>query len=114
MTRTFHSGVLGIAILVVIGLLLGAANAWGEHGYCPAQFPKVIGCVISAREGLAGGLFGAGGALFAARIAWAAIQDQIIEAKILATSREREALGAATTILREEFLELFNEVWRAV
>jgi hypothetical protein len=49
----------------------------GNGGSCHWAFPKWFGCVLSAHEGLAGGLIGAAGALVAAWIAWSAVQQQI-------------------------------------
>ena len=42
-----------------------------------SQWPKYIGCAAAAHEGLAGGLVGAAGALFAAWLAFDAIQEQL-------------------------------------
>jgi hypothetical protein len=42
-----------------------------------SQWPKYIGCTMAAHEGLAGGLLGAAGALFAAWLAFDAIQEQL-------------------------------------
>lgn len=44
---------------------------------CPLQFPKWFGCALANHEGLAGGLIGAGGALFAGWLAWNAALRQI-------------------------------------
>ena len=42
-----------------------------------SRWPKYIGCAAAAHEGLAGGLVGAAGALFAAWLAFDAIQEQL-------------------------------------
>jgi hypothetical protein len=42
-----------------------------------SQWPKYIGCAAAVHEGLAGGFVGAAGALFAAWLAFDAIQQQL-------------------------------------
>jgi hypothetical protein len=44
-----------------------------------SQWPRYLGCAMTAHEGLAGGLIGAAGALFAAWLAFDAIQEQILK-----------------------------------
>jgi hypothetical protein len=44
---------------------------------CGVQFPKWLGCVVANHESLSGSLLTAGGALFAAWVAWNAVRDQI-------------------------------------
>ncbi len=70
----FVALVLGLWLFVYLVL---AFAQWGSAGSCHWAFPKWFGCVLSAHEGLAGGLVGASGALIAARIAWMAVQEQI-------------------------------------
>jgi hypothetical protein len=84
----------------LIALLLGlpvftfstlALTQLGNGGSCHWAFPKWFGCVLSAHEGLAGGLIGASGALVAAWIAWSAIQQQINAERERATADRIEA-----------------------
>src|SRR5262249_23479090 len=56
---------------------------------CGWQFPKWFGCVLHAHENLAAGLIGAAGALFAAWIAWTAVQRQLKEQERQARIVER-------------------------
>jgi hypothetical protein len=66
---TFRRG-LGVAvvILAVAYAIMLFANVWplDPDEQCPWVFPKVMSCVLAVRENLAGGVLGAGGALFAA------------------------------------------------
>jgi hypothetical protein len=64
---------LGLAAYAVIAF----ANLWPLDRQCDWQLPKVLSCLLGARENLAGGVIGAAGALMAAFLAWAAIQKQI-------------------------------------
>ena len=48
-----------------------------------SQWPIYLGCAVAAHEGLAGGLFGAAGALFAAWLAFTAVMEQIAAEKQL-------------------------------
>jgi hypothetical protein len=65
---------LGVAYAVML-----FANAWPPNieQQCAWQFPKLLSCVLGMRENLAGGTVGAAGALFAAWVAWRAIQRQL-------------------------------------
>lgn len=54
-----------------------ALAQWGSGSSCHWQFPKWFGCVLNDHDSLAAGLIGAAGALFAAWIAWTAVQRQI-------------------------------------
>jgi hypothetical protein len=65
---------LGLPLFVFLNLALAQ---WGSGGSCHWQFPKWFGCVLHAHDSLAAGLIGAAGALFAAWIAWTAVQHQI-------------------------------------
>jgi hypothetical protein len=67
-----------------------APNVW------QSQWPRYIGCAMAAHEGLAGGVVGAAGALFAAWLAFAGIQEQLAAeaertANRLAAEAERTA-----------------------
>jgi hypothetical protein len=81
-------------ILFVVGLfaILAITDQWmisKTIETCPAQFPKWIGCVLANHENLSGSLITAGGALFAAWIAWHAVMDQIESDKAMARNAER-------------------------
>jgi hypothetical protein len=79
------SVILGVAYLIML-----FANVWplnSETQQCPWQFPKILSCILGTN--LAGGVLGAGGALFAAWIAWMAVQRQIEEQQRQARVVER-------------------------
>jgi hypothetical protein len=72
----------GIIVALLLGLaayaVMALANVWPYDRQCDWQLPKVLSCLLGARENLAGGLIGAAGALMAAWLAWGAIQKQIV------------------------------------
>jgi hypothetical protein len=72
---------VGLTVLTVVILAFVDATAMEDAKRCApsiwqSQWPKYIGCAAAAHEGLAGGLVGAAGALFAAWLAFDAIQEQ--------------------------------------
>lgn len=122
-------GVFGGLTLIVISLLAFA------HTYAPiksdarcfetvlnAQFPKWVGCAMAAHEGLAGGLIGFAGAIFAAWLAYSAVQDQLrnaneqlraaekwrAEERINEAARDVRTLNAAQNYL-SSFVRRFPE-----
>jgi hypothetical protein len=93
---------IGLAVIVI--LILAFAHAGAPQAtpnlskrcfetFGTAQWPKWIGCAMAAHESLAAGLVGAAGALFAAWLAYSAVQRQ------LAQQRRATTLNIAT---REE------------
>lgn len=64
-------------IIVVIVTIMLVANIAPYDRQCAWAFPKIVSCLLSARETLVAGLSAAGGALFAAWAAWSAVRDQI-------------------------------------
>ena len=66
-----------------------ALAQWGSGRSCHWQFFKWFGCVLHDHESLAAGLIGAAGALFAAWIAWTAVQRQLEEQQRQARIVER-------------------------
>jgi hypothetical protein len=95
-TRT----IVGIGLIAVVIAALGFAHAWylpKEDGgprcfetFAQSQFPKWLGCAMAMHENLAGGLVGAAGALFAAWIAFTAVQRQIEEETARFTTQMQE------------------------
>jgi hypothetical protein len=65
--------------LPLFTFLVLALAQWGSGSSCGWQFPKWFGCVLHDHESLTAGLIGAAGALFAAWIAWTAVQRQLEE-----------------------------------
>jgi hypothetical protein len=77
---------LALIILVSLAVLVAADASMIKDGAqrCGAIFPKWLGCVVANHEDLSGSLIAAGGALFAAWVAWHAVMDQIESDKELA------------------------------
>jgi hypothetical protein len=84
----WREGAVLLALILVSLAVLAAADAGmiekDSAQRCAAQFPKWLGCVVANHENLAGSLIAVGGALFAARVAWHAVMDQIESDKELA------------------------------
>ena len=78
-TILFRSiGVLALMWMAVYGILI-FSNLWQQEvDQCKWVFPKILSCLLTKNDGLAGGLIGAGGTIFAGWLAWAAIQEQIV------------------------------------
>jgi len=71
------AGILCV-IWISIYLILLYSNLWQPNDQrCKWVFPKITSCVLTKHEGLAGGLIGGGSAIFAAWLAWTAIQRQL-------------------------------------
>ena len=90
-----------LLLLFVLLFLVLALAQWGSGSSCHWQFPKWFGCVLEAHDSLAAGLIGAGGALFAAWIAWTAVQHQINAERERATADRVEAEQLLSTELSE-------------
>jgi hypothetical protein len=90
----WREGAVLLALIILVSLVvLAAADAWmiikDGAQRCGAQFPKWLGCVVANHESLSGSLITAGGALFAAWVAWHAVMDQIDSDKELARDTVR-------------------------
>jgi anti-sigma factor RsiW len=79
-----------ICLAVIVILILAFAHAGALQAtpdlskrcfetFGTAQWPKWIGCAMAAHETLAAGLVGAAGALFAAWLAYSAVQRQLAQ-----------------------------------
>jgi hypothetical protein len=66
-----------LLVVVFIYAVLFLANAWPDGQACKWVFPKILSCLLTTHDELAGGLLGAGGTIYAAWLAWIAIQRQI-------------------------------------
>lgn len=99
--------------IVVAAILLAIAYwaLWLADTYssaptnCFANLPFVqgLGCAMSAHEGLAAGLIGAAGALFAGWLAFDAVQDQIRQERSREGRTERPWLFLeGATVMRRE------------
>jgi hypothetical protein len=92
--RWITASALCLLLVATTIALLAFTTAWTPVGsprcftdIAHSQFPKWLGCAIATHETLAGSLIAAGGALFAAWLAFVGLQDQIG----LARKNEREA-----------------------
>jgi len=94
MSRGVEGALLGALLLLVIVLILLVAND-GASDPCALRYPRQIGCIIDAHEGLAGGLFGAAGGIFAGWLAYRATNDQVRQAR-------REALLARRAVVLDQ------------
>jgi hypothetical protein len=96
-------------ILAAIFLILAGADA-GMNPVgpqrCVFEIPVWFGCLLANHEGLAGGLFGGGGALFSAWIAWRAVMGQI-------TAKE-DATYEAIKIELDRVADVVAMIWRVV
>jgi hypothetical protein len=66
-----------------------------------SRWPNYLGCTMGAHEGLAGGLIGAAGALFAAWLAFDAIQEQLAEERERLHRQQVEAKAVAVASITE-------------
>jgi len=84
--RTRQGAVLAIVIVVAIFAVLASVEAGmfttDATKRCALQLPRWFGCALANHEGLAGGLIGAGGALFAGWLAWNGALRQIAAAEL--------------------------------
>lgn len=87
MPRSIQGALLCAGIFTAIIGLLAATDA-GSAPHCAAVFPKWLGCILATHEGLAGGLIGSGGAIFAGWLAWTGVRDQVQAERDLSTARE--------------------------
>jgi hypothetical protein len=95
--------VAGILIAIVVALLLFAdSNAITDQATSCASYFKDrsqsfawFGCTMVAHEGLAGGLIGGAGALFAAWLAFTAVQEQLAEERQHIRQQQVDAKWAA-------------------
>ena len=112
-----------VVLAIIVILILAFAHAWAPQAaselskrcfetFGTAQWPKWIGCAMGAHESLAAGLIGAAGALFAAWLAYSAVQQQFAhetanrarlqaEAKLAAVMAVTQPVHAAASTLGE-------------
>jgi hypothetical protein len=113
MTRRQQGIGLAIVVVAAIYAVLMFANFWPLDRQCPWVFPKIFGCVLGARETLAGGLVASGGAIFAAWLAWSAVREARITRSELERRSERQAFEAIQRELAP-LLDLLNVAWRII
>ncbi len=103
--RIIWAALIGVVLIATAISLLIYADTFdlGEHaGRCAtSQWWAYIGCAMAAHEDLAAGLFGGAGALFAAWLAWEAVQAQLGEERDRRRRQQVEAKAAAVTIITD-------------
>jgi hypothetical protein len=93
---TWFGGLIGLLIFALVVIVLVDVSAISEPAKRCApsirqsQWPIYLGCAVAAHEGLAAGLFGAVGALFAAWLAFAAVREQIANERDLHELQEKQ------------------------
>jgi hypothetical protein len=114
-SRVSYGIALAMLILTAVAGILLLANVEAHTDACPL-IPSLptIGCFLRNYKELAAGLLAAGSALFAAWIAWSAIQEQLRQNEQLAAARDAAAHAAVCDILREDFLGIIDAAWRAI
>jgi hypothetical protein len=103
--RNTQLGIVAATIIVAIVVILLISNVEPVDHQCAWQFPKIISCLLSARETLSSGLIATGGAVFAGWLAYSAA----IESSDRALAEARAAKRAA---LEEQFNNYATDVDR--
>jgi hypothetical protein len=88
-------------VVAFIGILL-VANLNPVDHQCAWQFPKIMSCLLSARETLSAGLIATGGAVFAGWLAYSAAIEASDRALSEARSAKHEALTQRVATLSED------------
>lgn len=104
--RVLQGTTLVVCLSASVVGLLAFAQSWAPpdeykcfQSVAQSQFPKWLGCVMAAHEGLAGGLIGGAGALFAGWLAFASVQRQLEEERNNRDRERQEAKGAAVVAI---------------
>lgn len=90
--RNTQLGILAATILAAIVVILLISNVEPIDHQCAWQFPKIISCLLSARETLSSGLIATGGAVFAGWLAYSAAKEGSDRALAEALAAKRAAL----------------------
>jgi hypothetical protein len=104
--RSRQAVMLAVLFFLALFLILAAADAGmitPVAEKCPLKIPKWFGCLLAKHETLSGSLITAGGALFAAWVAWHAVMDQIKSDRELAHKAQRAIVfgGPGHRIVRD-------------
>jgi hypothetical protein len=99
---------LGLSAVVVTILLFADTYSFtDESRHCASHYTRLsqslawLGCTLAAHEGLAGGLIGGAGALFAAWLAFTAVQEQLAEERHRLRQRQADAKEAALVCITQ-------------
>ena len=96
-----------LVLIVVVTLSFADSYALIENrphcapNFIKSKWPMYLGCAMVAHEGLAAGLIGGAGAIFAAWIAFDAVQEQLGEDRERRRRQQVEAKVVAATIMTE-------------
>lgn len=110
--------VVAAIIVVAIPVILLIANLSPFDHQCAWQFPKIVSCLLSARETLSAGLIGTGGAVFAGWLAYSAAMEASDRALTEARDAKRQTLEQEVATLStnidrlrhaKAYLEKFTE-----
>ena len=101
--RLARATVIALTLIIAVLALLSFADSYAVESIakrCAASFatskwPMYFGCAMAAHEGLAAGLLGGAGALFAAWLAYEAIQEQISVGEKQRLQQQTEAKAVA-------------------
>jgi hypothetical protein len=107
-------GLWGVMLAFVAAVLV--ITNFGTHADGCELTPSLatVSCFLRTYKELSSGLLGAAGAIFAAWIAWLAVQRQIEKEDLRATAKSREALEVIRNVLKNEQLPILYQIWRAV
>jgi hypothetical protein len=103
-TRLKRAAVIAVILIISVVVLLSFADSYAVDSltkrcttsFAESKWPMYIGCAMAAHEGLAGGLVGGAGALFAAWLAYEAIQEQLSIEDTRRIQRQDNAKAVAT------------------
>jgi hypothetical protein len=90
--RNAQLGIVAVTITAMIVIILLSSNIEPIDHQCAWQFPKILSCLLSARETLSAGLIGTGGAVFAGWLAYSAAIESSDRALAEAFATKRAAL----------------------
>jgi hypothetical protein len=90
--RNAQLGIVAATTITVIVIILLTSNIDPIDHQCAWQFPKIMSCLLSARETLSAGLIGTGGAVFAGWPAYSAAKESSDRALAEALAAKRAAL----------------------
>jgi hypothetical protein len=95
--RNAQLGIVAATIITAIVIILLTSNIYPIDHQCAWQFPKIMSCLLSARETLSAGLIGTGGAVFAGWLAYSAAKEGSDRALAEALAAKRAALVERVT-----------------
>ncbi len=104
---------IAAVLIAVVAGTLAFADSYTIHeagrrcatNFGKTKWPMYLGCAMTAHEDLAAGLIGGAGALFAAWIAFDAVQEQLGEERKRQHCLQVEAKVVAVTVLTELIAE---------